>query len=274
MSYTGSAQLELGTGITTPLAVCVIRIQRGNQGDMIGRTSTGKIVIFTCQKPVEGYALAHITEEREKVAFGQLATLAYRDPSDKPDAWVANLQGVLVNGPAASAEDFLTQVNESIATSVARRLAERQAAEDERAMNASRHERQLEMGRDYAGDNGEALVRALQKHDWYYNSSDCARTWRQGKEESDSIKELIAKMDLSTARILWSEIAPSGFAMPRPNPLTFEYYAGCHETGDEATPGKWDDGIFTALDGSKWRIDPDEEGDHQGSSGVHYLIPT
>jgi hypothetical protein len=56
---------------------------------------------------------------------------------------------------------------------------------------------------------------------------------------------------------------------------TLAYYSGNFTLACLSTPGKWDGDIFTAFDGSKWAVDPDDAFPHPSTdgSGMHYLVP-
>ena len=53
------------------------------------------------------------------------------------------------------------------------------------------------------------------------------------------------------------------------------YYSGNLALDCPPTPGNWAGNIFTAADGSKWTVDPADDGQHPAVDGtdVHYLIP-
>lgn len=55
---------------------------------------------------------------------------------------------------------------------------------------------------------------------------------------------------------------------------TFEYYSGNWALGCDPTPGRWDGDTFTAADGGKWTVDPEDRFPHpsEDGSGVHRLL--
>ena len=58
------------------------------------------------------------------------------------------------------------------------------------------------------------------------------------------------------------------------NTITFPYYSGHRALGFDQTPGTWDGDTFTAVDGSKWMVDPLDDDVHPRTdgTGIHYLI--
>ena len=55
---------------------------------------------------------------------------------------------------------------------------------------------------------------------------------------------------------------------------TLPYYSGHVALGCDPTPGKWDGDTFTAPDGSRWTVDPeDDTHPRSDDTGTHQLIP-
>ena len=77
VANTESAQLNLGIDIVVSPACRIIKVEMGNKGDLIGRLRSGKIVILQggYEDWVQGYALAEIYEEREKLSAKYMKAL-------------------------------------------------------------------------------------------------------------------------------------------------------------------------------------------------------
>jgi hypothetical protein len=193
----------------------IIRLRKGREGDVIGRTEGGKIALFSCGAPRQSSGFMEVSVDDEKDKCIIVSPVRYQVLSDSNDTF----REILAEGNApvmASADEDMGAFKEALIAKAIAKIADRAA--ERAAREKADAEREAEILATFGPLSEVALNWAWRWHgqDWYADYSDDGSVWSRAELVKKDLREDLTWLALEDATALKSINWESLGRMERP----------------------------------------------------------